>query len=223
MAAAHDAAAHWAADRTMFDDHSDDDRVSERRRSNAEGAKHRREESASRREAGEDKQWVLSALEQHEAGLTRYAERLTGDVNTARDVVQHVFLQLCDHPPADRNGHLASWLFTVCHNRAMDFRRRSVRTSSLEAMAADALGCGTLDPAKQVEAEDAAAVVREVMEALPDVQRLVVQFWSAGFCYREIGELLDKTEGYVRVASHRAWQTIRNHPRIRKLLHDAKD
>jgi RNA polymerase sigma factor (sigma-70 family) len=180
----------------------------------------RSDDAEDARRADDSRGWVLAALERHEAGLTRYAERLTGDVNTARDVVQHVFLQLCDHPPAQRNGHLASWLFTVCHNRAMDHRRRSTRTTSLEAVAAETLGCGGDDPAKRAEAEDAAAVVREVIETLPDSHRLVVQFWSAGFGYREIAELLDKTEGYVRVASHRAWQTIRNHPRVRKLLSD---
>ncbi|MBL9082830.1 MAG: hypothetical protein JNK76_13535, partial [Planctomycetales bacterium] len=71
-----------------------------------------------------DRSWVLRALDEHEGRLTRYAHRLTGDVHAARDVVQHVFLQLCDHPPQSRNGQLTSWLFTVCHNRAMDVRRR---------------------------------------------------------------------------------------------------
>ena len=59
---------------------------------------------------------------------------------------------------------------------------------------------------------------RGFIDTLPDAQRLVVNFWSAGFRYAEIAELLGKSESYVRVASHRAWQTIRKHPRVRKLL-----
>jgi RNA polymerase sigma-70 factor (ECF subfamily) len=173
---------------------------------------------AGRSETTDERSWVLSAVEAHEQRLTRYAQRLTGDVHAARDVVQHVFLQLCDHPPAQRNGRLTSWLFTVCHNRALDYRRRGSRTASLEAMAEDVLGCATEDPAERVEAEDAAARLREVIDTLPDTQRLVVQFWAAGFKYAEIADLLDKTEGYVRVASHRAWQTIRNHPKVRKMV-----
>jgi RNA polymerase sigma-70 factor (ECF subfamily) len=166
----------------------------------------------------EHQHWVLSAVERHEARLTHYAERLTGDPHAARDVVQHVFLQLCDHPPTSRNGQLSGWLFSVCHNRAMDVRRRSGRTVPLESAAPESLPDRETDPARQVEAGDTVEVLRDVIDALPDAQRLVVNLWSAGFCYREIAEMLDKSEGYVRVASHRAWQTIRNHPNVRKLL-----
>lgn len=165
-----------------------------------------------------DRGWVLKALDQYEQRLMRYAQRLTGDVHAARDVVQHVFYQLCDNPPASRNGQLTSWLFTVCHNRAMDVRRRTGRDAPLEAIAPESLGRDDANPARLAEADDAVEVLRGVIDALPDVQRLVVNFWSAGFCYREIAEMLDKSEGYVRVASHRAWQTIRNHPRVQGML-----
>lgn len=167
---------------------------------------------------GPDLSWVMQALDEHEGKLTRYALRLTGDVHAARDVVQHVFLQLCDHPPESRNGRLASWLFTVCHNRAMDLRRRGDRATSLELVGSETLGSDTADPARLAEAGDSVELLRGVIDTLPDAQRLVVNFWSAGFKYAEIAELLGKTESYVRVASHRAWQTIRKHPAVRKLL-----
>ena len=168
--------------------------------------------------SADDRGWVLTALDQYEQRLMRYAQRLTGDVHAARDVVQHVFFKLCDQPPASRNGQLTSWLFTVCHNRAMDVRRRTGRDAPLDVVAPESLGRDDANPALQAEADDAVEVLRGVIDALPDVQRLVVNFWSAGFRYREIAEMLDKSEGYVRVASHRAWQTIRNHPRVQGML-----
>lgn len=161
---------------------------------------------------------VLDAVAAHETRLTQYAERLTGDVHAARDVVQHVFLQLCDQPPVGRNGQLAGWLYTVCHNRAMDVRRRGGRTTSLDNVAIESLGRDEADPAGRAEALDTVELLRSVIDALPDAQRLVVNLWSAGFSYRDISELLGKTESYVRVASHRAWQTIRQHPSIKKLV-----
>ena len=45
--------------------------------------------------------WVLSALEEYECRLTRYAVRLVGDEDVARDAVQHAFLKMCD---AERQG-----------------------------------------------------------------------------------------------------------------------
>jgi len=161
---------------------------------------------------------VLDALAAHETRLTQYAARLTGDVHAARDVVQHVFLKLCDDPPTGRNGQLVGWLYTVCHNRAMDFRRREGRTASLDQLSAEVLVRDEADPADRAEALDTVELLRGVIDALPDAQRLVVNLWSAGFSYREISELLGKTESYVRVASHRAWQSIRQHPAVRKLV-----
>lgn len=172
---------------------------------------------------------VLAAIGQHELSLTRYAARLTGDEHAARDVVQHVFLQLCDKPPTAKNGQLAGWLFSVCHNRAMDYRRQSVKASSLETVPADTLGTsdlnrgglhrgGEVDPAEKAEADDTVDLLRSVIDTLPDQQRLVINLWSAGFCYREIAAALDTSEGSVRVAAHRAWQTVRQHPKVRKLL-----
>ena len=72
-------------------------------------------------------QWIVSALARYEAPLLRYASRLLGDVDRARDVVQDTFLKLCREDPTRLDGHLAQWLFTVCRNRALDIQRKEGR------------------------------------------------------------------------------------------------
>ena len=57
--------------------------------------------------------WVEPVLEEYEGPLTRYAQRLTGDLETARDVVQETFLRLCRQRLAEVEGHLAEWLYRV--------------------------------------------------------------------------------------------------------------
>ncbi len=47
-----------------------------------------------RLEDGTSAEVVQSALEQYEGPLTRYALRLTGNLETAQDVVQDTFLRL---------------------------------------------------------------------------------------------------------------------------------
>ena len=69
------------------------------------------------------REWVLAALDQFEGRLTRYAQRLLGDLDRARDVVQFVFLRLCDQSPEEIDDRLAQWLYTVCRNQAMDLLR----------------------------------------------------------------------------------------------------
>src|SRR6476659_1411620 len=73
------------------------------------------------------RQWVLAALDQFEGRLLRYAQRLLGDPESARDVVQFVFLRLCDQSSADIDDRLAQWLYTVCRNRALDLLKSNGR------------------------------------------------------------------------------------------------
>ena len=62
-----------------------------------------------------DKQrWVLVALDEYEVRLLRYALRLVGDQDLARDAVQHAFVKLCDQAPESVGERPAAWLFRVC-------------------------------------------------------------------------------------------------------------
>ena len=66
--------------------------------------------------------WVQDALIRYEGALVRYAMRITGDMETARDVVQDTFLRLCDADRDQVGEYLAPWLYRVCRNRAIDAR-----------------------------------------------------------------------------------------------------
>src|SRR5205085_12417255 len=59
------------------------------------------------------REWVLAALDKFEARLLRYAKRLLADADQARDVVQFVFLRLCDQSAEKIGDRLAQWLYTV--------------------------------------------------------------------------------------------------------------
>src|SRR4051812_47542733 len=72
------------------------------------------------------REWVLAALDQYEGRLLSYAQRLLGDPDQARDVVQFTFLRLCDQSPEEIDDRLAQWLYTVCRNRALDLLRGRV-------------------------------------------------------------------------------------------------
>ena len=61
--------------------------------------------------------WVEEAISTYESALLRYAQHFVGDVESARDVVQDTFLQLCRNANQDIRGRLPQWLYTVCRNR----------------------------------------------------------------------------------------------------------
>src|SRR3990172_8871275 len=69
-------------------------------------------------------EWIEAALRRFEAPLLRYAARLLGSEEAARDAVQETFLRLCQADRARVDDHLAQWLYTVCRTRAVDARRK---------------------------------------------------------------------------------------------------
>jgi RNA polymerase sigma factor (sigma-70 family) len=173
-------------------------------------------------ESNTRREWVLAALDSYEGRLLRYAQRFV-DENLARDVVQHAFLQLCRQPPHSLNGQLSSWLYAVCRNRAIDLKRRTCRLEPLACGGDQETAGREVDPAESFETHDAGELVRKAIGTLPQRQQEVVNLWSEGFCYREISEITGATENYVRVMVHRAFQSLREHPLLRRLIAEEAD
>jgi len=83
---------------------------------------------------------VRSALDRFEGQLVRYALRITGNVESARDVVQDVFLRLLQADVGGLNGRLAPWLFSVCRNRALDVCRKEQRMKLVDESVIESAG-----------------------------------------------------------------------------------
>ncbi len=81
----------------------------------------------------DDTQWVHAAVRTHGEALLRYATRLLkpAEGDLARDVVQDVFVKLCQANRAEVEDHLVEWLFTVCRNRSFDILRKGARMTVL--------------------------------------------------------------------------------------------
>ena len=90
-------------------------------------------------EGGVDRrQWVLEAVDQYEVRLLRFAARLLGDEDAARDAVQQAFLQLCGQSAQRLRGRVGPWLFAVCRHYAIDvLRKRETASPGNEVEAAD--------------------------------------------------------------------------------------
>jgi len=176
------------------------------------------------------RRWVLDALDQYESRLLRYAGRLLGDGRGAgdevRDVVQFVFLRLCDQTPEEIGERLAQWLYTVCRNRVMDVLRaggglgRNVPTEFDDGGGHSPPYSRECDPAEEVEQADLHALLRQLIEKLPRSQREVIDLWSDGFSYVQIAGITSQTEGHIRVLVHRGLKAIREHPRVREIVEE---
>ena len=166
--------------------------------------------------------WVLSALDQFEGKLLRYAQRLLGNLDEACDVVQFVFLRLCEQSPGDLDDRLAQWLYTVCRNRALDVLRLSGRerlngdNHKTNAEAASREN----DPADSAEDAELHDLLRQLVEHLPPNQREAIDLWADGFSYAEISRIVERQEGHIRVLVHRGLKTLREQPQVRAMLQE---
>ena len=159
-------------------------------------------------------QWIASALSLYEGPLLRYASRLVGDVDRARDVVQDTFLRLCREDPARLDGHLGQWLFTVCRNRALDIRRKEGHVEPLDERALEAQPSNAPSPARLLERREDLDVVLRTLDTLPASQQEVLRLkFQAGLSYREIAEVTGLTVNHVGVLLHNGIKSIRERVR----------
>lgn len=154
-------------------------------------------------ETRERREWILSALDRHEGPLIRYAVRLTGDVDRARDVVQETFLRLCSQPRSEVEGRVAEWLFTVCRNKALDVKRKEQPMTEMSEEQAAVRTSPEPGPTAAIEQEDTLSKVLQVMNGLPDNQREVLRLkFQQGLSYKEISRVTELTVGNVGYLIH---------------------
>ncbi len=166
---------------------------------------------------------VMSALDQHEGALMRYAARMMRDPDAAKDVVQHAFLKLCDQSDARFPKHPRPWLFKVCRNRIVDLQRKVGQQSESLERVDPPLSVSPPDPAVLAERKDLGDWLWKLVDQLPPSQREVIVLWCQGWRYGEIAKITNQQEGGVRVQAHRGFTWLREHPKVRALLSFDRD
>jgi len=154
---------------------------------------------------------VHAAVARHQAPLLRYATRLLhGDADRARDVVQDTFVRLMAQPPAEVDGHVAEWLFTVCRNRVTDVLRKEGRMSLFAEGQAERLVAAEPRPGAKLEREEQhAAVLQLISQLSPNQQEVVRLKFQNGFSYQEISRITSLSVTNVGFILHTAIKTLR--------------
>ncbi len=154
--------------------------------------------------------WVREAITQYENRLVRYAARVTGDMETARDVVQETFARLCGQEPASLNGRLLPWLYTVCRNRAIECRRKDRRMQAIGDIAFDTMTDGRDGPSETLERRETVGGMLAILAKLPESQQEVLRLkFQEGLSYKEISEVTGHSVSNVGVLLHTAIKKLR--------------
>jgi RNA polymerase sigma-70 factor, ECF subfamily len=141
-----------------------------------------------------------------------YAFYQLGDHHDAEDATARTFLSALRAIGSfsDEGASFRAWLFRIAHNTVANAHRSRARrrTEPIETMLTDP-PAPDADPAGLSLRADDARRVRAALAQLPDERRQVVLLrFADDLSAREIGEVLDRSEGAVRVLLHRALREL---------------
>lgn len=154
--------------------------------------------------------WVAAALKQYEGRLVQYAQRITGDADRARDIVQETFLKLCQVEAEEVDGHLAQWLYTVCRNQALDSVRKETRMTSLAEPPVSAPDQYQPEAWRAAEdREDVHRILVELGRLSANQQECIRLKLQHGLSYREISHITGLTVSNVGFQIHAGLKSIR--------------
>ena len=144
--------------------------------------------------------------------LFRLALRITLNRADAEDVVQETMLRVWKR--RDQWAEVESmeaFCLTICRNQALDrMKRADHQNTSLEESHDRADGSYDSDPEQQTVMRDRVAMVRQLINELPEKQRSCMQLRDMeGKPYKEIAQVMGITEQQVKINIFRARKMIK--------------
>ena len=164
---------------------------------------------------------VVAALADRAAFATlyrRYLDRVYAyafyqleDHHDAEDATERIFMAAMAALPdfRDEGATFRAWLFRVAHNTIANAHRARARRRTEPLPEPFDRAAPNADPAGLVARADELRTVLRAVAALPEDRRQVVLLrFVDGLSSREIGQVLDRTPGAVRVLLHRALRDL---------------
>jgi RNA polymerase sigma factor (sigma-70 family) len=154
-------------------------------------------------------------IKDNEAGLLRYAGRLLGDYESARDIVQDAFLRLLkqNHKKGnvDSIENTRAWLYKTTRNLCYDkFRSAKNRLEiTIETSTFDRMTDESSEPDAELEKKEKMQLIKEQINKLnPRSREIVVLKLEHERSYKEIAEIMDISATNVGFILHKAMKEL---------------
>ena len=147
-------------------------------------------------------------VERHVDVVYAVALRQTGNAQLAQDVTQAVFVVLSEKAAAiPKHAILAGWLFRATRFAAANLLRAEARREHWEQKAAQM----ETDPSSEPELDQAAPLLNEALEELPELDRsaILLRFFESK-SMEEVGRVLGTTEAAAKMRLSRALEKLRH-------------
>ena len=172
-------------------------------------------------------QTLAERLTDHVPQMYRVALRILGETEEARDVVQDACLKaLRGAGTFDGRAALASWLYRITTNCALDHLRRQRRTTGQQVSAgklAGMLAAMGACPCLSVERRELYEIARDAVESLPDDCRSAFVLTQLdGYSYDDAAVIENQPRGTMASRVYRAKKLLQEQigARTRGQSHD---
>lgn len=147
--------------------------------------------------------------EQHAQQVYRYLYVLTGDSDTAEELTQETFYQAIKSLHTFRGDCTPQvWLCAIAKRLWYKELQRRKRTVPLEDTHIASLTAAD-DPEAETQQREARVNLYRALQKLPPETRDVIHLrLTAGFSFREIGDIMGHTEAWARVRFYRGKEQL---------------
>jgi len=159
---------------------------------------------------------LIKLYEEYYNRVARYVYVRIGNKDEAEDIASEVFLKALDSLKTyqERGLPMQAWIFRIAHNLVVDHLRKAVRRKFVPIEKAEIRD--ETDPVITAENNFEMMRVNRAMQKLTEEQREVVRLRFFGeLTSREVGAVMDKSDGAVREMQRAALEKLRH------LLNDA--
>jgi len=146
-------------------------------------------------------------VQRYQNAVYNLCYRMLGDFHEAEDATQEVFLKIYrrleKYNPAYR---FSTWVLSVASHHCIDrLRRRRVTWVSLDTPELTPAHAPAPPPEEEVLRRETADQVQRMLDHLPPDYRavLVLRYWY-DLSHKEIGQILNASEGAIKTKVHRA-------------------
>ena len=152
-------------------------------------------------------------FDRHNKMVYRTALAITGDPESAADLLQDVFLRLfrfADRIEPDRP--IEPWLYRITANLSYTWVKRHRWMRPLEDIAEWLTGDGKNPPAQAAENDEEWQQIEQGIQSLPLAQRMVIVLYYINECsLEEIADILNVPKGTVKSRLHYGRRALKTH------------
>ena len=130
-----------------------------------------------------------------------------GKAEDAEDITESVFLHALVHLDRyqDRGIPFSAWLLRIAHNLVANWHRSGGRRRMVDLEGVEPLHDPAPSPEERLEREEEIEALRAALRELPEErQQALILRYAEGLKHKEIGEIMGKSAGAVKVLVHRS-------------------